>query len=238
MTFPKIKQVRAFVVRGGGADYHDQGGGHWIDDHIATPMCALSGIPPEPPKLRHQRAGHPGGGDRGRERRHRLCRHHRRRARLPLSWKSIWRASWKAAIRPRSRRSGTRCISPPSITAARAWWSMPSPAWTWRCGTCWASCAASRSTSFWAVRCATSSSFYATGARPDLAKEMGFIGGKMPLHHGPAEGEEGLNKDLAEIADDARARRHGFLADAGLLDEPGSQLCDPAGARGRGNNPG
>src|SRR6201991_1912976 len=36
---PKIKQVRAFVVRGGGADYHDQGEGHWIDDHIATPMA-------------------------------------------------------------------------------------------------------------------------------------------------------------------------------------------------------
>jgi len=39
--------------------------------------------------------------------------------------------------------------------------------------------------------------FYATGARPDLAKEMGFIGGKLPLHHGPAEGEEGLHKNLA-----------------------------------------
>ena len=25
-------------MRGGGADYHDQGSGHWIDDHIATPM--------------------------------------------------------------------------------------------------------------------------------------------------------------------------------------------------------
>ncbi|MDI5568745.1 L-rhamnonate dehydratase, partial [Salmonella enterica subsp. enterica serovar Kentucky] len=22
----------------GGGDYHDQGGNHWIDDHIATPM--------------------------------------------------------------------------------------------------------------------------------------------------------------------------------------------------------
>jgi L-rhamnonate dehydratase len=43
--------------------------------------------------------------------------------------------------------------------------------------------------------------FYATGARPDLAKQMGFIGGKMPLHHGPAEGEEGLKKALAEIAE-------------------------------------
>jgi len=26
------------VVRGGGGDYHDQGEGHWIDDHIATAM--------------------------------------------------------------------------------------------------------------------------------------------------------------------------------------------------------
>ena len=33
-----IKQVRALVVRGGGGDYHDQGSGHWIDDHIASPM--------------------------------------------------------------------------------------------------------------------------------------------------------------------------------------------------------
>jgi L-rhamnonate dehydratase len=29
---------------------------------------------------------------------------------------------------------------------------------------------------------------------------MGFIGGKMPLHHGPAEGEEGLAKNLEELA--------------------------------------
>jgi L-rhamnonate dehydratase len=42
--------------------------------------------------------------------------------------------------------------------------------------------------------------FYATGARPDLAQKMGFIGGKMPLHHGPAEGESGLRKNLAELA--------------------------------------
>jgi len=43
--------------------------------------------------------------------------------------------------------------------------------------------------------------FYATGARPDLAKEMGFIGGKLPLHHGPAEREEGLQKNLALLGD-------------------------------------
>jgi L-rhamnonate dehydratase len=42
---------------------------------------------------------------------------------------------------------------------------------------------------------------YATGARPDLAKELGFVGGKMPLHHGPAEGIDGLRANLAELAD-------------------------------------
>ena len=30
--------------------------------------------------------------------------------------------------------------------------------------------------------------FYATGSRPDLAKEMGFIGGKMPAHFAPTTG--------------------------------------------------
>src|SRR5690606_38083268 len=41
--------------------------------------------------------------------------------------------------------------------------------------------------------------FYATGARPDLAEGMGFIGGKMPLRHGPAEGEEGLRANVEEM---------------------------------------
>ena len=37
MTTPKIAHVRAFTVgAGGGADYHDQQGYNWIDDHIAT----------------------------------------------------------------------------------------------------------------------------------------------------------------------------------------------------------
>src|SRR3546814_651194 len=43
--------------------------------------------------------------------------------------------------------------------------------------------------------------FYATGARPDVAKELGFIGGKLPLRHGPAEGIEGLHRNVALLAD-------------------------------------
>src|SRR5690625_240978 len=42
---------------------------------------------------------------------------------------------------------------------------------------------------------------YATGARPDIAKELGFIGGKMPLHHGPAHGEEGMAENIELLAD-------------------------------------
>lgn len=34
----KIVAIRAYVVEGGGADYHDQGEEHWIVKQIATPM--------------------------------------------------------------------------------------------------------------------------------------------------------------------------------------------------------
>lgn len=47
--------------------------------------------------------------------------------------------------------------------------------------------------------------FYATGPRPDIAKEMGFIGGKMPLRYGPADGLEGLKRNN-EIAADMREK--------------------------------
>ncbi len=45
---------------------------------------------------------------------------------------------------------------------------------------------------------------YATGPRPDLAKSLGFIGGKMPLPYGPADGEAGLHKNV-ELAAQMRA---------------------------------
>ena len=34
----KIRAVRAYVVRNGGGDYHDQDKNHWIVGEIATPM--------------------------------------------------------------------------------------------------------------------------------------------------------------------------------------------------------
>lgn len=42
MKRERIAAVRASVVGGGGADYHDQGEGHWIDGQIS---CAHSDTP-------------------------------------------------------------------------------------------------------------------------------------------------------------------------------------------------
>ena len=37
---------------------------------------------------------------------------------------------------------------------------------------------------------------YCTGIRPDLAKEAGFVGGKMPLPHGVSDRKDGLNNNV------------------------------------------
>ena len=39
MGIPTIKQVRAFTVRGGVAEYHDQGNEQSNDDHNASPKA-------------------------------------------------------------------------------------------------------------------------------------------------------------------------------------------------------
>ncbi|KKY29062.1 putative mandelate racemase muconate lactonizing enzyme family protein [Phaeomoniella chlamydospora] len=39
--------------------------------------------------------------------------------------------------------------------------------------------------------------FYCTGPEPGIAKETGFIGAKVPLPYGPAEGVNGLKKNIA-----------------------------------------
>ncbi len=41
---------------------------------------------------------------------------------------------------------------------------------------------------------------YATGPRPDLAREMGFVGGKLPLTYAPADGAEGLRRNIESFA--------------------------------------
>jgi L-rhamnonate dehydratase len=200
MTFPVIRQVRASVIRGGGADYHDQQGAHWIDDHIATPMSRY-------PEYRQSRrsfginvlgtlvveieaadgtigfavttGGEPAAF---------IVEKHLARfleGRDPTQIEKIWDQMYFSTQYYGRKGLVVNAISGVDL----ALWDLlgklrGEPVYQMLGG---------------AVR--DELVFYATGARPDLAKELGFIGGKLPLHHGPAEGEEGLAKNIAMLAD-------------------------------------
>lgn len=200
----KIKHVRAFTVRGGGADYHDQGEGHWIDNHIATPMARY-------PEYRQSRqsfginvlgtliveieaedgtigfavttGGEPAAF---------IVEKHLARfleGRSPTEYERIWDQMYFSTQYYGRKGLVVNAISGVDL----ALWDLlgklrGEPVYQMLGG---------------AVR--DELQFYATGARPDVAKQLGFIGGKLPLHHGPAEGLEGLHKNIAELAE-MRAR--------------------------------
>ncbi|PJI89324.1 L-rhamnonate dehydratase [Sphingomonas koreensis] len=197
---PRIKYVRAYTVRGGGADYHDQGAGHWIDDHIATPMSKY-------PEYRQSRQsfginvlgtlvveleaedGTIGFAvTTGGEPACFIVEKHLSRfliGRDPSDYETIWDQMYFSTQYYGRKGLVVNAISGVDL----AIWDLlgklrQEPVYHLLGG---------------AVR--DEMQFYATGARPDLAKEMGFIGGKLPLHHGPAEGEEGMEKNIALLAD-------------------------------------
>jgi L-rhamnonate dehydratase len=200
MAVPKVKHLRASVVRGGGGDYHDVAGGHWIDDHIATPMARY-------PEYRQSRqsfginvlgtlvveveaddgtvgfaittAGEIGAF---------IVEKHLARfieGRPITDIEKAWDQMYFS-----TQYYGRRGIVVNAISAVDlALWDLLGK---WRREPVHALLGGP-------VR--DELVFYATGARPDIAKELGFIGGKLPLHHGPAEGEEGLKKNLAALED-------------------------------------
>jgi len=199
MGMPTIKHVRAFVVRGGGADYHDQADGHWIDDHIATPMARY-------PEYRQSRRsfgidvlgtlvveieasdGTVGfavttGGEIGAF----IVERHLARfleGQRVTDIEKMWDQMYYATLYYGRKGVVLNTISGVDL----ALWDLlgqirKEPVFQLLGGP---------------VR--DELQFYATGARPDLAKEMGFIGGKMPLLHAPAEGEEGLRANLEQLA--------------------------------------
>ncbi len=200
MPFPLIRQVRASVIRGGGADYHDQQGSHWIDDHIATPMSRY-------PEYRQSRRsfginvlgtlvveieaadGTTGfavttGGEPAAF----IVEKHLARfleGRDPAQIEKIWDQMYFSTQYYGRKGLVVNAISGVDL----ALWDLlgklrGEPVYQLLGG---------------AVR--DELVFYATGARPDIAKELGFIGGKMPLHHGPAEGEEGFARNIAMLED-------------------------------------
>lgn len=204
MATPTIKYIRAFTVRGGGADYHDQGGDHWIDDHIATPMSKY----PEYRKSRQSFGinvlgtlvveveandgtvgfGVTTGGEIGA---YIVEKHFARfiEGRSVTDLEIMWDQMYYSSL-----FYGRKGIVLNAISAVDlALWDLlgkvrEEPVYQLLGGP---------------VR--NELQFYATGSRPDLAKGMGFIGGKMPLRHGPAEGEEGMRRNLEEL-DSMRSR--------------------------------
>ena len=200
MSLPTIQHVRAFTVRGGGADYHDQAGGHWIDDHIATPMSRY----PEYHQSRQSFGinvlgtlvveleasdGTIGfavttGGELGAF----IVEKHLARfleGRPVTEIEKIWDQMFNATLYYGRKGVVINTISGVDLAL-------------------WDLLAKLRGEPVHALLggpVRDELQFYATGARPDLAQQMGFIGGKMPLHHGPAEGEEGLQKNIAELAE-------------------------------------
>lgn len=200
MAHPKVKAVRALVLRGGGADYHDQAGGHWIDDRIATPMSRY-------PTFRDSRQsfginvlgtlvveveaedGTVGfavttGGEPAAF----IVERHLARfveGRDPREVELIWDQMYFSTQYYGRKGLVVNAISGVDL----AIWDLlgrlrEEPVHAMIGG---------------AVR--DELQFYATGSRPDLAKEMGFIGGKMPLRHAPAEGDAGLRAAVDAIGE-------------------------------------
>ena len=200
MRFPKIRQVRASVSRGAGADYHDQKEGHWIDDHIASAMARY----PEYRQSRHSFGTNVLGTlvveieaengvvgfavTTGGEPAAFIVEKHLARfleGRDPSQVEKIWDQMYFATQFYGRKGLVVNAISGVDL----ALWDLlgrlrDEPVYQLLGG---------------AVR--DELSFYATGSRPDAAKALGFIGGKLPLHHGPAEGEEGFKKNLAMISE-------------------------------------
>jgi L-rhamnonate dehydratase len=200
MAVPTIREVRAFVTRGGGGDYHDQGKGHWIDDHIATPMAKY-------PEYRTSRQsfglnvlgtliveieandGTTGfavttGGEPGAW----IVEQHLSRflkGAAITDIERIWDQMYLSTLYYGRKGLVVNAISGVDL----ALWDLLGK---WRQEPVYQLLGGP-------VR--EHLHFYATGSRPDLAKTLGFVGGKMPLHHGPAEGEEGMKKNIAALAD-------------------------------------
>ncbi|KGC06779.1 MULTISPECIES: L-rhamnonate dehydratase [Burkholderia] len=200
MSMPTIRAVRALTVRGGGADYHDQDSGHWIDDHIATPMSRY-------PEYRQSRQsfginvlgtlvieieasdGTVGfavttGGEIGAF----IVERHLARfieGQRVTDIEKMWDQMFYATLYYGRKGVVLNAISGVDL----ALWDLL------------AKVRREPVHQLLGGKVRDELEFYATGARPDLAKEMGFIGGKLPLHHGPAEGEAGLRRNLEALAE-------------------------------------
>lgn len=208
MKLPKIKAIRAFYSGGatgsraaGGGDYHDQAQGHWIDNHIATPMSKYKqyeqsrqsfGINVLGTLIVEVEADNGAvgfaistGGVIGCF----IVEHHLSRF-VEGKCVSDIKLIHDQMINATLFYSGSGGVVMNTISCVDlALYDLYAkvldiPVYKLLGG---------------AVR--DEIRFYATGNRPDLAKEMGFIGGKMTTLYGPHDGDRGIRDDAKRIAD-------------------------------------
>lgn len=198
----KIREVRAHTVvsagDGGGADYHDQSRGHWIDDHVATPMAKY-------PQYRASRqtfglnalgtlvveveaadgtvgfgvttAGEPGAY---------VVEQHLARfvEGSPVTdIERIWDQMFLSTLYYGRKGLVMHAISAVDLALYDLLAKLRGVPVHQLLG------GPARDE----LEC------YATTARPDIAQQLGFVGAKMPLQHGPAEGAEGLRANVERL---------------------------------------
>jgi len=202
-----IKEVRAYVIgskkdeekSGGGADYHSQSGGHWIiDTPISNPMS-----PYEAYKKSRSSWGigvmgtmvvevelHSGvvgfgvsiGGEPGCY----MVENHFSRfiegqdvRNIELMWDQMWRSSMNYG------RKGITIQALSCVDLAL-----------------WDALGKYRKEPVYQLLGGKTKDrlpVYATTARPDLAKKMGFVGAKVPLPYGPGDGDAGMRANIERL---------------------------------------
>jgi L-rhamnonate dehydratase len=200
---PTVRAVRALVpAEAGDLRPYEQGGGHWIfDTKIASPMSvwpeyrderrswgigALGSVVIEVETSTGVTGVAPSVG--GPAAAFLVERHLARfvegkpvtRAAIEETWEQLYRASLYY---------GRRGLAVNAISAIDLAF--------------WDALGRTRETPVWALlgdRRHERLPLYATTPRVDAAKELGFVGGKLPLPASPAEGEEGLAENLALAA--------------------------------------
>ncbi|HWM00375.1 MAG TPA: L-rhamnonate dehydratase [Nocardioidaceae bacterium] len=195
----KIRHLRAYTVRGGGADYHDQAADHWIDDHIATPMSKYPGYAESRRSFGIDvlgslvveveaddgtvgfavtTAGEPGAW---------IAERHLARfveGAKVTEIEKIWDQLYRSTLFYGRKGLVLNVVSAIDLALYDLLGKLrDEPVFSLLGGP---------------VR--DEITFYATGARPDLAQKMGFVGGKMALQHGPERGAEGMRAELDRLA--------------------------------------
>ena len=198
MKRAKIVDVRAYVNDdSSGADYHFQPRGHWIiDTPIANPMSiyeeykdsrvswginALGGVIVEV-ELEDGTTGV--GISTGGEPACFIIERHLKRflvGQSPINVEVIWDQMWRATLPYGRKGLAIHAISAVDL----ALWDLlgklrDEPVYALLGG-----------------KTKDKLPMYATTIRPDLAQEMGFHAAKLPLMYGPADGIEGLKKNVA-----------------------------------------